>query len=333
MNEGRGIYITYSDDEGQVWSDPVQVFDAEGAGWSMVDNPRLVLNGNQILHAVWMRYSLPSGVGPLGLYYASSNDGGITWSEPTLVADKPVLWSELASDEEQSIHRVWQEVSSSGQSTLWHEYSPDNGISWDSSVPASVFGQTVGTPSMALDENGNLHLLQIISRGVHSYVLQHWLWNGERWLTENSLDLNLDSVVQIGSMVIDVSSDGNLATVFSGLSENTETGIDIENLYFTDRLFESSQISTQSPAITTPTQQIQSMVTLIPMQTSTPTIVVATDTVTPVPTDRSTGIDFLSQEPTTTGNSWVIAVLGPVFFGILVLVIILLIYRFFRRSS
>jgi hypothetical protein len=76
LNEGRGIYLTWSSDRGDSWSSPVRVFDAETAGWETVDQPRLAFDEDGALHTVFTRYSLPGGRGPLGLVLRSFHGSG-----------------------------------------------------------------------------------------------------------------------------------------------------------------------------------------------------------------------------------------------------------------
>ncbi len=80
-NEGRGIYLTYSEDHGRTWSKPALIFDAAAAGWEMVDQPQLAITDNGTIHIIWKRFTLESG-SPVSksLLYASSKDGGNNWS-------------------------------------------------------------------------------------------------------------------------------------------------------------------------------------------------------------------------------------------------------------
>jgi hypothetical protein len=166
-------------------------------------------------------YSLPAGSGPLGLYYSHSTDGGKTWLPPAAVVDKPVVWSRIIGIGDQTVHRLWQELSS-GRTTLWHEASLSNGTAWTKTSPVSIFGETVGSPSVAYDQAGQLHLFQAVRRSPSTYVLQHWRWDGATWVTERSLDLNLKSSSQINTLSANASSDGNLFVVFSDSTINRQ---------------------------------------------------------------------------------------------------------------
>ncbi len=74
LNDNRGVYMTNSSDHGATWLDPALVFDAQAAGWEMVDDPHFSITGDGIYHALWTQMSHPQGIGPLGLYYSQSRD-------------------------------------------------------------------------------------------------------------------------------------------------------------------------------------------------------------------------------------------------------------------
>jgi hypothetical protein len=317
LNENRGVYLTYSDDQGSTWSEPERVFDAVSAGWAMVDNPRLTLTGADDLHLIFTRYSLPSGTGPLGLYYTQSGDGGQSWSPAAAVEEKPVVWSEIISTVQGTLHRLWQEVSS-GRATLWHEVSTDNGGSWTRTAPASIFGETVGTAAVTWDPAGQLQLLQMVSRGNASFVLQHWMWNGSTWSTERNMDIDLAAGTQIDALVSSATSDGQLAVIFTGRSVNLENGLNQEGIYFARRTYQLPEVlPTPLPPQPTPTPQLSATETAAALaQASTTPSVEA-------PATQAT-LEELAQEPANTGNAWIASVLVPVAAGLIVLVAILI---------
>jgi hypothetical protein len=325
LNEDRGIYITSSTDQGITWSQPVQIFNAASAGWQMVDKPHLTETDNGTLHIVWTQNSLPSGVGPLGLYYSRSADGGKVWSQPATVIDQPVGWSMITSIGEQTVHRLWQEMSS-GRTTLWHEVSQDNGTTWNRTSPASIFGDTVGSPSISMDNAGQLHLLQMVSRGASSYILQYWLWNGSAWITEKGLDLNLPGANSFGEMVGDASAQGMLYVLFSA-TVNSQAGIGLsqqDNLYFANRSYNMpAGIATQSALEGTPVPASAATMTSAPQQTSIP----ATEG---IQTSSATFEPQNTGPVTTGGNALVGSVLIPVGAGLIVLVAILIAVRMRR---
>jgi hypothetical protein len=64
LNEGRGIYITFSDDGGSTWAEPIRIFDGQAAGWEMADRPRLAMGQDNELFILWSQSTLPSARDP-----------------------------------------------------------------------------------------------------------------------------------------------------------------------------------------------------------------------------------------------------------------------------
>jgi hypothetical protein len=212
---------------------------------------------------------------------------------------------------DQTVHRLWQELSS-GRTTLWHEASLSNGAAWTRTSPVSIFGETVGSPSVAYDQAGQLHLFQAVRRSPSTYVLQHWRWDGATWVTERSLDLNLKSSSQINDLAANASSDGNLFVVFSDSSLNRQNGAEQDDLFFAYRSY-------QLP------EKIATLVQGVP-PTPEPTITPTPQaSPTQAPTEEiPTAAVAANVEPPGSGNSLIASVLVPVAAGLIVLVAILI---------
>jgi hypothetical protein len=306
VNEGRGLYLTHSGDGGQTWSAPARVFDAASAGWAMLDQPRLTLTGNRDLHLLWTRYNLRSGQAePLALAYAHSQDGGVTWSAPETVVETPVIWSRILGVGTQTVHRFWQELTAGQTTTLWHERSLDNGQTWERIAPISIFGQAAGSPSLTWDRAGNLHLLQIVSRGTGGYVLQHWIWDGQRWTGSNSLNLDVQAGTALGGMTSAVSPGGNLAVILSGRVEDQDLATQENELFFTARSIDLPE------GLPTPLPPAP----VIPAVTQEQPTLEATAPPTPTPTPN---LAALSAGEGNAGNSWKGLIIGGVLAGVIV---------------
>ncbi len=284
LNEDRGIYLTRSDDGGDTWTDAIRIFDAQSAGWAMVDQPHLALTDEGQLHLIFTRYSLPGGTGPLSLVYMRSVDGGKTWGEPQTVVDNPVIWSWMTGTGKSSLQRLWQEISSSG-TTLWHEQSLDNGTTWFRTVPVSIFGGTIGTPSLIQDDGGRLHLLLVVRGGTTIYTIQHWLFDGQRWSAERSFDIEVTQNTSIESLACVISPGGKLGVIIKSAIENVQSGGQQSQLLFTYRDVDiSSAVTTPIPTATNtppatplPTYTRESETTsaateVVPIVTNTPPI-------------------------------------------------------------
>lgn len=321
LNENRGIYLVRSDDEGHTWSEPVLVFDAGAAGWSMVDNPRLTITDNGHLHILWTRSTLPSGQGPLSINYSSSNDGGESWSNPQIVVENPVFWSQIVGVGEQTVQRLWQEVGTSG-TILWHEESLDNGENWNRIVPVSVFGETEGTPSLIKDSAGRLHLILAVRSGQKSFVIQHWLYDGQRWSPERNLEVEFPADAYINSIAGSVSDRGDLGVLLANLLREEDSNLNQYQLIFSNRSIEiPNAVETPDQQVTS-TPQINAPIATAQQLTKTPSFADTEPTITP--------IVFPDDQRNSSNSGW-IAIVGPIAIGLIILMLILIIFRGIRN--
>jgi len=318
LNEQRGIYFTKSGDGGVTWMESTLVFDAQAAGWGMVDNPSLAITENGDLHIVWTRYSLPSGEGPQELYYSFSKDAGSSWSEPTLVVDGPVVWSDIIGTGSNTVQRVWQQKGSSG-STLWHEQSIDGGETWERISPVSVFGEIVGNPSLSSDEAGQLHLLLVVRSGLDTYGLQHWVYDSLSWSAEPRYDLQFSPVTEIRSIGSDFSENGNLGVALLN-SDLSLDGGQIYQMIFTNHAVEVPEVETIPVVQSTPT----------PLSTPTPKLTLAKTEAAPTSEATNESPDHFPEEPENSGTSSLIGIFAPIAIGLIVLIVIILIVRWIR---
>jgi hypothetical protein len=339
LNQGLGIYLTHSEDGGAGWSEPIRVFDGVAAGWAMAGRPRLSQTEINHLHLLWTQYSLPSGSGPLALYYSKSMDGGASWSEAELITDKAPTWSEIVGAADRTLHRFWQERGIGG-TTVWHEFSADDGQTWNRFSPISVFGETVSLPSLARDQSRRLQLLQLVNRGGGSFVLQHLAWDGSSWGSEINLDLEMDITTKIETLVATLVGNGDLGVFFPGKTVNITDGLQEDILYFVKRSINlSAEASATVPSTflpitqvnqteTPPTQITPTQMPSTPLPTETELAVIPSPSATPTPGPTAT-LDLGELEPGNTGG-----ILGSSWVGLLivaVLVVIIVAFVFWRR--
>jgi hypothetical protein len=194
INENRSLYLITSSDGGATWSQPIRVFDAVSAGWGLVDHPTLAVTPEGTLHAAWVKGSPDGSASPQGIYYASSTDGGLTWSAPLKVAEPGHDWPKLVSFNHQlqlfysklSDHGVWQRWVKAGPPSEapqgWG--TPVNVPGW--SNISAPFGVTVsGDSGSAKDPAGVLHLVGVV---IPTGSLLYSAWNGERWSQTETYD-------------------------------------------------------------------------------------------------------------------------------------------------
>jgi hypothetical protein len=318
LNEGRGIYLSSSSDAGVTWSDPVQIFDAVAAGWALVDEPHLALTQDDDLHVLWTRYSNPAGPGSLGLYYSRSDDGGQTWSAAEQVVEEAVVWSEIVGIGNRIINRIWQEQSGGG-TTLWHEQSQDNGATWTRISPVSIFGEIIQVPSLTWDPSGRIHLLQIIDRSTDEFVLEHWVWDGERWNTDQSLQLDSETTNTVNALVAAVSAEGNLWVLFENQTGDEASGTLQNNLLLVNRKVETSAGAAEPEPLPQVTATPAPTPTATAAAEASPAPTATTEPALPTPTVNLN----LAEEPGAPNSSWVSGIVGPALAGLVVFLIIL----------
>ena len=234
VNEGRGVYLTRSMDDGASWTSPVQIFDGVAANWQMVDNPQLVETQDGVLHALWSPRSISDDSGFLGLYYAQSDDGGNTWSSAQAVADEAIMWSQIASFEQGSLFRIWQEGGQI-QPVIKYQFSHDSGLTWSPDESLGSFGEKSLMAKLVADPTGNLHMLQIVQDSTGELILRHWLWESGRWSINELFDLAGELTEKSFWMDSTASMDGTLATIFAAKVDTEAGHADSSSMYFTNR--------------------------------------------------------------------------------------------------
>lgn len=206
VNEGRGLYVLRSDDQGATWSEPALAVDAEALEWEIAGAPQLVVTGNGALHVLITEEKLaPAGnVTAETLYYVRCPAALDACSEPEQVGQGQPFWQAIVSSGLQTVHRLWQEKDS-GNLRLRHQVSVDAGESWSEPVLVTTVASGHGAPAMvAADLAGGLHLLQ-----AGDELLSSWLWDGS-WSQGEPVAVVTDGLLQ-GV----VSSNGTVAVLFT----------------------------------------------------------------------------------------------------------------------
>jgi hypothetical protein len=213
LNENRGIYIVQSDDLGKNWSQPTLIFDAAAANWDSADQPVITLSGDGSLHLLFSHVSLREGNQPEGLYYSMSSDGGITWTQPEVVSDKPVQWSQIISFDELTLHRIWRENDGSTYD-IYHQISGDGGKTWGTSIKIPSAGNTSTQVSLTTDWEGQVYIAQAHVEDKR-LIVQVLKWDGFRWSALENKEVNVkgDGVQYLISTGI--ASQGDLSIMLS----------------------------------------------------------------------------------------------------------------------
>jgi hypothetical protein len=275
LNEGRGIYLVKSTDGGSTWSDPIRVFDGVAAEWEMVDQPHLSLSSQGSLHAVWNRNTLPGRSGPVALYYSRSEDQGGSWTEPEMVIEAPVIWSQIQGVGGNSVHRIWQEIENDSTS-IWFEVSLDNGLTWSRPTNISGLGIHYGSTTLIGDSIGRLHLLHLSEEASGNLILRQWSWDGVDLNVGESLNLGVGKLAQGVVIAADITSAGDLAAIILDRVEDPISGQVSYEFLFTGRTIELPDgVPTR---LSQPTTEVQSTLEPTPTGEASPT-----PTTTPFP--------------------------------------------------
>jgi hypothetical protein len=196
LNEGRGIYIIQSTDDGNNWSEPLLVFDAVSADWERIEEPKLSLGKDGTLHLLFIRRSIREEQ-PVGLYYSRSIDGGKTWDTSQILSEGNIQWADIVSYGDRTVHAAWQEDDGLVFANV-SQVSEDGGLTWGKQN--DVTGVNTGATQVALtsDGHGVVHFIQLLEKetgfmiGQKIFTLEDWKWDGQNW----GLDLAKDFAVK-----------------------------------------------------------------------------------------------------------------------------------------
>ena len=288
FNEGRGIYLISSSDQGQTWSQPVTVFDAVAANWGHVDLPEIYQQPDGRLGILWSQLTL-LGDEQSALYSSVSNDGGQTWSPASKIIDSDPLWRQIVAGNGNNVSLAWLEKSDQVY-TMRAIQSNDGGMTWGR--PEIIFNSAkiLNTVELFPDASNELHLFFVTQENNTDMTLAHWIWDGKSWSAADTLPLDV-STSQVNGLAAAISAKGHLYIAYDNQTLNSTDGSITNVLQFAD------QVLTLAPDTQT------AVPTLVPA--ATPTTITSTDLVpsftgvtpslVPVDPSRSSGGGPLSS--------------------------------------
>lgn len=270
FNEDRGIYLTRSDNSGATWSEPVRVFDGEAKQWQLVGRPKLARTLDGVLHITWTR-DVPTSNSTLSLVYARSEDGGETWSEPSVITDETVVWADIVGIGQRSVHRVWQALSDN-RVLLWHQVSYDNGLTWSQPMRVSNPAMDSGPAALVLGVNATPHLLQLAQTIDAELFLLEWHWDGARWIPSEQLELSSRMVGADSLFAVYERDSQTLGVLYGSLIVDPATTDIEDSLIYTSRILDETAVEATPLPTLTPTPMPSATATPTPQPSATPQI-------------------------------------------------------------
>jgi len=159
---GRLVYIRLLPGETQ-WSLPETIFEGKNNGYT--SDSRIAVDSTGKIHVVWSEYEAPEYYPPTGIYYAQSEDGGLTWTRPEQLAESGHVEAEIITTENNQVHVIWNGAAI--VSDRFHRYSKDGGLSWSETTALDIRGGILGPPDIAVDSANTVHAVYSGDFGVH----------------------------------------------------------------------------------------------------------------------------------------------------------------------
>lgn len=151
-----GLYYRTSDDAGRTWTAPVNIASTSGSD-SVADHVRVAVTETGAIHVVWTELKLPMAWPPIGVFYARSDDGGQTFTEPLMMAGEGYDQSTILAADANTLHVAWNAFA--GGRGRFHQVSSDGGHTWSGAVEMYPAAGTTGIPSLVADSAGVVHFL------------------------------------------------------------------------------------------------------------------------------------------------------------------------------
>ncbi|UCE37654.1 MAG: BNR-4 repeat-containing protein [Thermoplasmata archaeon] len=154
------IYSAYSSDGGATWNHPnVEVSNDTTNSFQL--NPTIAVDSNGIIYSAWE----DQRDGDSDIYFAKSEDGGMTWSKPnkrvnTYATDNESYNPSIAVDSNDNVYLVWED-NRDGNLDIYFARSSDKGETWP--YPNVKINTDVGTrsqwvPDITVDSTGTIHV-------------------------------------------------------------------------------------------------------------------------------------------------------------------------------
>jgi hypothetical protein len=220
-NDGTGVYVVYSADNGDTWSEPEPIFLTYDNDLQVLDS-QVYLGQSGRLHAVWSVVD-KLGQGEAG-YYARLDVEDRQWSDPVVLdvlTDGGLLKLGILTpsviEYEDDIFVTYYNGIDNGN---WWRRSNDGGRTWTDPVRISPHHKgTNGAVSFVVDSSNILHLFFGQRIDDNNHGMWHSVWQEYKWTEPEAVVRGPQVRDQIGGKGFDprsaraVISQGNVALV------------------------------------------------------------------------------------------------------------------------
>ena len=187
-NGVKHIFFSKSVDNGETWSEPTRISvlpEMEGYDQDLVSG---ALDRNGHIHVVWGGYTSDSP-SKSKIFYSVFD--GESWSTPILLSTLSSMSGynqcepTVIIDKNGNVHVAWSGITSdsSGYYRIW--YRMFDGESWSPIIELSddprLSGKHQLSPSLAVDKNGNVHVIWEGTYNGGNNRIWHRMFNGSEW--------------------------------------------------------------------------------------------------------------------------------------------------------
>ena len=322
LNEDRGIYLTQSEDNGSSWSQPVQIFNGVTAGSQLVDQPKLAITSDGVIHVIWKQSAVIGDNNLPRLYYSRSLDGGKTWADPAVMVDGDTSWAQILGFGNLA-QRIWQ-AGENGQSILWLQTSTDGGLDWSQPASFSNFGGNLSLPDLIGDNIRQPNLFFVANDLSGDQILKHLTWDGKGWSAQEDYNFNSSPGYGTVSLQAAITLNGKLGILYVLKPYDKTIKQSVTSLNFAQRQVQAANLPFITPSSTivpaaAPTLTI----------TSTEALVISP---TPTPIVLPNNLENVVPQSGFLNNSWAGTILGTVLVLVLVGITFVFVFRLSKTN-
>lgn len=195
FNQNDLHYIKYTKSLGTWGTDTILV---TGANYDAVS---CAIDGNDLLHIVYSKNSLPDGPAPNGLFYSNYNGSAV--SSPVTLSSSRSQVPNIVVDTSNDLHVGWLNSST-------YSYVKRTSGTWGSTTGLVGYDGVYIRSSLAVSPNGDVHFVTAIRQGDYSGVTQvrYFKYTSGAWGAQQTL--TSDAVNEYYSPSINVDANGNI---------------------------------------------------------------------------------------------------------------------------